>query len=197
MDLWPHRRATATAIVDEDISPPRQISTTTSPVDTDQEDVSAMDITEAISVRGGILVAHDGSPSAQAALRTAVRCAPAFGGHVHVVRAWDVLSAPAPRDTAPGFVPALDEFEAATLDALEQQVGPLRAESPDVTIATSAVHGNIAEELIAASSDVDMIVLGNRGLGGFVGLLLGSVSDQVVHHARCRVLIDRAPDGQA
>lgn len=156
-----------------------------------------MTIANTISVQSGILVAHDGSPSARAALHTAIRCAPAFGGHVRVVRAWDVLTAPAPVDMTAGFIPPLADFEAATRAALDADVDPLRAENSDVTISTSTVHGNIAEKLIAASSDVDMIVLGSRGHGGFVGLLLGSVSDQVVHHAKCRVLIDRADNDQA
>jgi nucleotide-binding universal stress UspA family protein len=147
----------------------------------------------AIAVQGGILVAHDGSPSSEAALRTAVRCAPAFGARVEVVRAWSLTSAPVPDGMEPGYVPPVEDFESATLAALEREVEPVRVEHPDVTISCSTVHGNVAEKLIEASSQVDMIVLGSRGRGGFAGLLLGSTSDQVVHHARCRVLVDRTP----
>jgi nucleotide-binding universal stress UspA family protein len=152
-----------------------------------------MTTTSTIAVQGGVLVAHDGSASSDAALRTAVRCAPVFGGHVEAVRAWSLTSAPVPDGMEPGYVPPVDEFEAATLAALEREVEAVRSENPDVQITCSTVHGNVAEKLIEASSRVDLIVLGSRGRGGFAGLLLGSTSDQVVHHAKCRVLVDRTP----
>jgi nucleotide-binding universal stress UspA family protein len=51
------------------------------------------------------------------------------------------------------------------------------------------LHGVPAEELINASRDADMVVLGSRGAGGFKHLVMGSVSTQVAHHAHCPVLI--------
>ena len=61
---------------------------------------------------------------------------------------------------------------------------------PKVMIRASA--GVPADELIRASEDADMEVVGCRGAGGFARLLLGSVSTQVVHHARCPVVVIRA-----
>jgi nucleotide-binding universal stress UspA family protein len=148
-------------------------------------------VAEDIAARGGILVAHDGSPEANRALLTAVRLAPVFGGKVEAVRAWSLTSAPTPPSSRPGYVPPLEDFEAATLADLENDVSPIRAAHPEVAIATSVVYGSAAAKLVKASEHVDLIVVGNRGHGGFVGLLLGSVSDQVVHHAQCRVLVDR------
>jgi nucleotide-binding universal stress UspA family protein len=58
---------------------------------------------------------------------------------------------------------------------------------PSVTV--RAVTGLPAEELINAATDADMIVVGSRGTGGFKRLLLGSVSSQVTHHARCPVVV--------
>lgn len=152
-----------------------------------------MTIARHIAARGGILVAHDGSPSSHAALLTAVRCAAAFGGHVEVVRAWDMVTAPRPSSMSGGYVPPLEDFEQATLAALERDVASVRAITPGTTIVCSVVHGGAAEKLIEASPQVEMIVLGSRGHGGFVGLLLGSTSEKVVHHAKCRVLVDRGP----
>lgn len=149
-----------------------------------------MKVVNEITVRGGILVAHDGSRIAGAALRTAAVLAPILGQHIHVVRAWDLLTAEQP-DHEIGYVPPLEEYEAATLAALERDVAPVRADYPEAIITSAVVHGNPAEKLINASAAVDLLVIGSRGHGGFIGLLLGSVSDQVVHHAQCRVLIER------
>lgn len=150
-----------------------------------------MDIIETIDARGGILVGHDGSAAATSALRTALRCAEVFGPHVRVVRAWTLATAETPSSYAPGYVPSYEDFETATLEALEREVAAVVAEHPDAEISCSVVHGNASHRLIDASSRVELIVVGGRGHGGFAGLLLGSVSDQVVRHARCRVLVDR------
>ena len=50
-------------------------------------------------------------------------------------------------------------------------------------------EGSPAEILIEASRDADLLVVGSRGLGGFKGLLLGSVSQQCSQHARCPIVI--------
>jgi nucleotide-binding universal stress UspA family protein len=53
----------------------------------------------------------------------------------------------------------------------------------------TAVHGFPVQELITASKDADLIVLGSRGAGRFTRMLLGSTASQVVQHARCPVTI--------
>jgi nucleotide-binding universal stress UspA family protein len=152
-----------------------------------------MSIIETIDVQGGILVGHDGSATATAALLAAVRCAPVFGPDVHVVRAWTLATAEAPVGHAAGYLPSYEDFEAATLEALEEDVAPVRADHRNVSVSCSVVHGNAAEKLIEASDRVRMVVLGGRGHGGFAGLMLGSVSEKVIRHARCRVLVERGP----
>jgi len=58
-----------------------------------------------------------------------------------------------------------------------------------VSVTVRAVHGFPAQELIRASSDADIIVLGSRGAGGFTRLLMGSAAAQVSAHAHCPVVI--------
>jgi nucleotide-binding universal stress UspA family protein len=150
-----------------------------------------MSVSTAIQVDGGVLVAHDGSAAAEAAVRTAVRFAAALGKPVTAVRAWNVSTAPRPSTAAPGYMPPFEDFEAATLAALEEDLTPIRSEHPEVTITAVVVHGGPARKLIDASARADLIVVGSRGHGGFAGLLLGSVSEQVVRHATCPVLVDK------
>lgn len=150
-----------------------------------------MAIRREIRARGGILVGHDGSEVADRALRTAVKIAGALRAPVTVVRAWDVFTAPRPDTWRAGCVPPMEDFEASALQALNEDVAPVRASHPDVEIESQVVHGCAAEKLIGASQLVNLVVVGSRGHGGFAGLLLGSASEQVVRHAGCPVLVDR------
>jgi nucleotide-binding universal stress UspA family protein len=73
----------------------------------------------------------------------------------------------------------------AETDTVLASLGDARPES----VTVKAVHGFPVEELIKASQDADMIVLGRRGVGGFRLLKMGSVTSQIVHHATSPVTI--------
>ena len=75
-------------------------------------------------------------------------------------------------------------------DSVLGQAGAARP--PSVTV--RAVTGLPAEELLNASADADLIVVGSRGAGGFKRLLMGSVSTQVTHHAHCPVVVIPSDD---
>jgi nucleotide-binding universal stress UspA family protein len=64
-----------------------------------------------------------------------------------------------------------------------------QVDSDDVTIERRVVTGSASDGLVRSAREGDLLVVGSRGLGGFKGLLLGSVSQQVVHHAPCPVVI--------
>jgi nucleotide-binding universal stress UspA family protein len=79
--------------------------------------------------------------------------------------------------------------EAAQAETDKVLAGLSGSRPPSVTV--KAVTGIPAEELINASRDADMIVVGSRGAGGFARMVMGSVSSQVAQHAHCPVLIIR------
>jgi nucleotide-binding universal stress UspA family protein len=68
---------------------------------------------------------------------------------------------------------------------------------PGVTVRIQLTPGNAAEALIAATADAQLVVVGSHGRGGFAGQPLGSVAEQVIHHAQCPVAVVRDIPGQA
>jgi len=142
-----------------------------------------------------IVVGFDGSDFAQEALRKGLWLASKVGAPVRVVRAWTISNAPRPSTWAPGYVPPVEDFADAVLAQVRNQTERGLAEYPDVAVTFAVPHGAAGRELLKASQDARVIVVGTRGLGGFSGLLLGSVSDQVVEHAHCDVFVTRRPSG--
>ena len=72
------------------------------------------------------------------------------------------------------------------VDKIANEIGET---APEVTV--NVVTGDAAEQLIKASRDADMVVVGSRGSGGFAALRMGSVSSKVAHHADCPVVVIR------
>jgi nucleotide-binding universal stress UspA family protein len=134
-----------------------------------------------------VIVGVDGSEGADAALRFAVAEAALRQVGLHVISAWQVPATP----VAGGMVPAvaLGDFEDAAEEAVEHAVAEAARLSPDVECAGAVVHGSPADALVDAAGPDDLVVVGSRGRGSVAGLLLGSVSRQVVHDARCPVVV--------
>lgn len=153
-----------------------------------------MNVAKEIELGGGVLVGHDGSRFANKALSWALEYAGAFGHHVTVVRAWGMTTAPRPKTWEAGYVPPLADFAAATLEALEADIAPVRAKFADVALSCQAVHGSAAKLLLEASARADLLVIGARGRGGFLGLSLGSVSEQLTRFAPTSVVVVRGGD---
>ena len=76
---------------------------------------------------------------------------------------------------------------------VEKVLGELGEAQPG-SVTVKVVSGTPAHELLSATKDADMIVVGSRGAGGFTRLLMGSVSTQVSHHAHCPVVVIPAED---
>lgn len=154
-----------------------------------------LDVCEAVEIDGGVLVGHDGSKCAQGALIWAAAIAGLAGLELHVVRAWNLTSAPRPATWEPGSVPPMSDFEQAVRNELDTHVARASLD-PSVQVSTHALHRSPAAGLIETGKGADLLVVGARGHGGFSGLLLGSVSDQCVHHAPCPVTVVRAGLGR-
>jgi len=142
-----------------------------------------------------IVIGYDGSEFAAEALRKGLWLASKVGAPARLVRAWTISNAPRPNTWSPGYVPPVEDFAQAVLDDLKAATREVVGQFPDVEVSFEVPHGAAGRELIKASEGAQLVVVGTRGLGGFSGLLIGSVSDQVVEHATCDVLVVRRRSG--
>jgi nucleotide-binding universal stress UspA family protein len=137
-----------------------------------------------------IVVGVDGSDSSRAALRWAHDEAAHHGASLTVVTAWHLpplpMTPPFGSLTEEGYG---DQPRKNALGVLEDLVAGLEAKEPAVDVRTSIAEGSPAKVLIERSSECDLMVVGSRGLEGFTGMLLGSVSQHVVAHAQCPVVV--------
>jgi nucleotide-binding universal stress UspA family protein len=141
-----------------------------------------------------IVVGVEGSGGAKAALRWAIAEAGYRNAIVEVITAYSNT-----------YVPASPDFNYVPLDPLDLEEEVKRMQSAvvdevldeftdnEVEVRRIILRGRASDTLIKAAVGADMLVVGSRGRGGFRGLLLGSVSQQIAHHGDCPVVIVR-PD---
>ncbi|QOV38345.1 universal stress protein [Streptomyces ferrugineus] len=138
-----------------------------------------------------IVVGVDGSDSSKQALRWAVRQAELTRGVVEAMTAWDMPQF----HGALGWLPPSSSDEGALEDRaredLARVVGETVGAQPPVEVRTAVHYGTPASVLLRASRDASLLVVGSRGLGGFAGLLLGSVAQHCAQHADCPVVVVR------
>lgn len=141
-----------------------------------------------------VVVGVDSSEGAKEALRFALEEAKLRGATVRAVYAWQFVPTGAVLGDA-GYAPVMDvdpsAVRQAAAAALERTVAEVAGGRDDVAVDQRVVEGPAAGTLVEESKGADMLVVGSRGHGGFTGLLLGSVSQQVAHHATCPVVIVR------
>lgn len=132
---------------------------------------------------GRVIVGADGSEGSRRAIRWAADEARIRGAVLEVVHAWTLLGQP---DDGT-FDPDYGEDQARLL--LDAELDAVGDALDGVEVERTVVCDLAAPALIDAAKRADLLVVGSRGRGGFRGLLLGSVSSQVVHHAACAVAI--------
>jgi len=136
---------------------------------------------------GVIVVGVDGSDGSLEALRWAAAQAEATGDTLEVLMAWEWPNA---WGRTPAWPPGQDPADQTTrllAEAVDRALGPRH--SPPVH--QVVVEGHPASALIAASEHAALLVVGSRGLGGFAGLMLGSVTQHCTTHAACPVVVVR------
>jgi nucleotide-binding universal stress UspA family protein len=146
-----------------------------------------------------IVTGVDGSAPSVEALRWAVQEARSHGATLMAVYAYDYTPSWSVYAYAESgvAVPPPEQIEETEEQAeqraqalLEGVLAEVCGDARDVDIAARAVpHRRPAAALLEAAAGADLLVVGSRGRGGFVGLLLGSVSQQVIQHAPCPVVV--------
>jgi nucleotide-binding universal stress UspA family protein len=134
-----------------------------------------------------VLVGIDGSQSSQLAAAVAFDEASWRGVGLVALHAWS--------DTSRSALP--DEewlgWQARAEDTLSERLAGFQQRYPDVPVRRQIVRGHPARHLLNQSEAAQLVVVGSRGRGGFAGMLLGSVSTEVVHAARVPVIVARQP----
>ena len=131
-----------------------------------------------------ILVGVDGSEGAARAVDWAVDYVKRNGGVLELINVWQMPTYYAFPLALPSFEPRADaeQLLAKTAEGVDL---------PKAELKLTAVAGTAAHRLVEATKHADLLVVGSRGLGGFSGMVLGSVGAHCVHHAHCPVVVVR------
>lgn len=139
---------------------------------------------------GPIVVGVDGSPESQGALDVAFSAADRTQVPVLAIHSYE-LPTFAVDITSPVMAEVIDFCRNEAHDVLSEALDPWKAKYPNVPVTSECSSGTPGEILTEASKMASLLVVGSRGLGGFRGLMLGSVSHHVVNAAACPVIVAR------
>jgi nucleotide-binding universal stress UspA family protein len=140
-----------------------------------------------------IVVGVDGSAESDAALRWAAQEAQRHGAELTAVHAYeqDQLGIRTPLENTHRH-----DLESIARAIVDSAVTEVQSVAPAVRVRGEAISGSAADCLIRAAESGATVVVGSRGRGGFAGLLLGSVSQQVATHATAPVVVVRDGAGR-
>jgi nucleotide-binding universal stress UspA family protein len=142
-----------------------------------------------------IVVGVDGSEGGREAFRLALEQARYRTGRVRAVAVWHIpwplLSVATPGVDMDTIIKDLRDDATRKLD---ETVDAFADQSEGVEVIRQVFEGQPAQALVEQSAGAALLVVGSRGLGGFGGLLLGSVSQQCAQHAHCPVMIVKPPE---
>lgn len=132
-----------------------------------------------------IIVGVDGSESSKSALRWAARLAPSLNATIHAIVAWEYPIV----FGLEGGIPGIWRPDETAKEILNNSLDSAFGKERPAGLLGSISQGHPTFVLLDASEGAEMLVVGSRGLGGFKGLLLGSVSSSCAEHAKCPVLV--------
>ncbi|MFJ3408330.1 universal stress protein [Promicromonospora sp. NPDC090134] len=141
-----------------------------------------------------VMVGVDGSESATRAVRWAAREAAGRGVPLVLVSVWTPVPPGVPHAATLG--PYEDGLIEQGRQWLADAAAAAAQEAPDVPAGTRLASGSVAGQLVGRSAAAGLMVLGSRGLGGFTGLLVGSIAVAVATHGHCPVVVVRGTPAQ-
>ncbi|MFI2426352.1 universal stress protein [Streptomyces sp. NPDC018955] len=146
---------------------------------------------------GPVLLAVDGSPAGDAAAEFAFAEAALRGAPLVAMHVWNTWSEPTPYEGPAdplNVVVDLDRLRQRHRRLLEETVARHRDGRPGVAVEPRLERARVRHALLDASREAQLVVSGARGHGGFTGMLLGSVSQALLHHADCPVTVVRGAE---
>jgi len=151
---------------------------------------------------GKILVPLDGSEHSLKALEIAIQIAKKFDGKITLIHVYSVtirpVIMPEPTTLTPPMIPAMTPAEVSKAVEATRKAGASiladgeqKVKAKEVQVETTLREGHTVQEIVKTAKEgkFDLIVIGGRGISKIRELLLGSVTDGVIHHAPCPVLV--------
>jgi len=133
-----------------------------------------------------IVVGVDGSPASGRALEWAAAEAERTGASLRLVCAWMF-----PMALGYAFTTNVDDVRGNAQEVIDRAMAHVADVAPGVPVSGETIEEAPAPALAAAAAGAQLLVVGSRGLGGFQGLLMGSVSQYCTRHATCSVVVVR------
>ncbi|MDN3359771.1 universal stress protein [Actinomadura sp. DC4] len=146
---------------------------------------------EAPPSEGPVVVGVDGSPISEPALAMAFEEAAMRGTDLVAVHAWVEFTSDTAYATARQFLVDWEAVETREREMLAERLAGWQEKYPDVAVRRVVTGGRPAGRLLDAAEDGQLLVVGSRGRGGFAGMLLGSTSQALIHHAPCPLMVVR------
>lgn len=135
-----------------------------------------------------IVVGVDGSPASLKALLWAADEAKLRDSEIEILHSWSMPFVVDPMAMMPMMFP-VEEMVAEANKIVIAAKAKVAGVDSKIKVLTRVERGAASEHLITAAKSADLLVVGSRGHGGFAGLLLGSVAQQVANHTTCPVVI--------
>lgn len=150
-----------------------------------------------------ILLATDGTKHGDAAAEMVMRLCLGTGDAIHLISVVD-MAVPMSIDLYGGYLPDTNELEKTAKENAAKVIAETKAkfgahfDGKGVEITGDVLFGSPDSRIVETAEEMgtDLIVMGSHGYKRWERLLLGSVSNSVVHHAHCSVLVVRTPDAE-